>query len=135
MLYQALLGSWLAEGLSRRRELATAVEMNATLPFPACFAVSEAPAAPCPAQSPAVPLKTRRKEGRQEGRRRQTGVLDACPQNMILSSEVSSPVLQALYCIPPSLLPSIFHLFCPYSLPSLCTMEHCFLISVGIKGV
>lgn len=143
-------------------------------PFPACFAVPEAPAAPCPVQSPAVPLKTvksawliiiiigkrascsvamgtsdlsfckrkqslsifreERREGRRgdEGRR---GVLDACPQNMILSLEVSSPVLQALSCVPPSMLPTISLLFCSYSLPSLCTKDHCFLISVGFKEV
>lgn len=78
------------------------------------------------------------REERREGRRgdeSRRGVLDASPQNMILSSEVSSPVLQALSRVPPSLLPTISLLFCPYSLPSLCTMEHCFLISVGFKGV
>lgn len=148
--------------------------LQATLPFPACFAIPEAPAAPCPVQSPAVPLKTvksawliiiiigkrascsvamgtsdlwfckrkqslsifreERKGGRRgDGGRR--GVLDACPQNMILSSEVSSPVLQALSSVPPSSLPTIGLLFCSYSSPSPCSMEHCFLISVGFKGV
>lgn len=154
--------------------LSSPTPLQAILPFPACFAVPEAPAAPCPVQSPAVPLKTVKsawliiiiigkrascsvamgtsdlwfckckqslsifREERREGRRGdwgRRGVLDACPQNMILSSEVSSPVLQALSCVPPSLLPTIRLLFCPYSSPSLCSMEHCFLISVGFKGV
>lgn len=148
--------------------------LQATLPFPACFTGPEAPAAPCPVQSPAVPLKTmksawliiiiigkrascsvamgtsdlwfckrkqslsifreEKREGRRGGGGRQ-GVLDACPQNMILSSEVSSPVLPALSSVPPSLLPAIRLLFCSCSSPSLCSIEHCFLISVGFKGV
>ena len=74
-----------------------------------------------------------REERRGDGGRR--GVLDACPQNMILSSEVGGPVLQALSRVPPSSLPTIPLLFCPYSSPSLCSMEHCCLISVGFKGV
>lgn len=148
--------------------------LQATLPFPACFTGPEAPAAPCPVQSPAVPLKTMKsawliiiiigkrascsvamgtsdlwfckrkqslsifREERRGGRRGgggRRGVLDACPQNMILSSEVSSPVLPALSSVPPSLLPAIRLLFCSCSSPSLCSIEHCFLISVGFKGV
>lgn len=79
-------------------------------------------------------FREERRDGRRgDGGRR--GLLDACPQNMILSSEVSSPVLQALSSIPPSLLLTIRLLFYPSSSPSLCSMEHCFLISVGFKGV
>lgn len=79
-------------------------------------------------------FREERREGRRgDGDRR--GVLDACPQNMILSSEVSSPVLPALSSVPPSSLPAIRLLLGPCSSPSLCSMEHCFLISVGFKGV
>lgn len=78
------------------------------------------------------------REERREGRRGDAGrrgVLDACPPNMILSSEVSGPVPMALSSAPPSSLPAIRLLFCPCSSPSPCSMEHCFLISVGFKEV
>lgn len=71
--------------------------------------------------------------GGEDGGRR--GLLDACPRNMILSSEVSGPIPQALSSVPPSSRPTIRLLSGSRSSPSPRSIEHYFLISAGFKGL